>query len=475
MRAAPLFGAFGRLLLALAAAQLAPLALAAAEADAASARSFAFGAGCALFLGVVLILAGSGREKRLDRRETLFFAVSGWGVAGAFAAIPLALSGVAGGLSNSLAEAVSGVTATGLVVIEDTGAAPRAALLWRAVLQWLGGYATVLFAGALAPQIARVAPAPRPREWTRPGAWRTARAAAAIYASLTAAAAAALALAGAPPFDAVCYAMSAVSTGGFSTSAAGPAALGGGAQAILMLAMIAGALNLLGAWRAGASRAGALAADAETRLVVFLALAGAAGVAAVLSESGGMPPGEAARRALFAAVSALTTTGFPADLPPAAPAFVVLALAGLCLIGGASGSTAGGVKTVRALVLVRQSLHEMRRLAQPHRVAAIRAGRATVSETAMQGVWAFFVTFVLFLIAFTLIMAAHGLSFPDASLLALSALTNSGPLLLETAGAGGAPAALPPSGDLALAAAMLIGRIEVFAFLVVATPLFWRR
>lgn len=473
MRAAPLFGAFGRLALVLAAAQLAPLALAAAEADAASARGFAVGAGFALFLGVVLILAGRGGERRLDRRETLFFAVSGWGAAGAFAAFPLALSGVAGDLSGSFAEAVSGVTATGLSVIEDIGAAPRAALLWRAMLQWLGGYATVLFAGALAPHLARAAPAPRPREWVRPGAWRSARTAAAIYAALTAAAAAALAGAGAPPFDALCYAMSAVSTGGFAVGAAGPMALGAAAQAILMLAMAAGALNLLGAWRAGASRVGALAADAETRLFVLLALAGAVAVAAALRAGGGAPPGEAAWRGLFAAVSALTTTGFSAGFAPTAPAFVVLALAGLALIGGASGSTAGGVKAVRALVLVRQSVHEMRRLAQPHRVAAVRAGRATVSETAIQGIWAFFVAFVLSVIAFTLILAAHGLSFPDASLLALSALTNTGPLLVEAAGA--APTALPPSGELALAAAMLVGRVETFAFFVVVTPLFWRR
>ena len=285
VNSAALLGAFGRLLVVLAAAHLPPFALALAEADAEAARAFALGAACTLFPGGVLVLVGRGGARRLERRDAITFAVAGWGVAGLFAAVPFMLSGAAD-FSGSVLEAVSGVTASGLGAIERLDEAPRAILLWRAILQWIGGYATLVFVSVLAPRIALSAPAP---EAFRPRPRQVAGAAAALYAVLTAAAGAALAAAGAPPFQAACYAMSGISTGGFAAGGGGPAALGRGVEAVLMLTMAAGALNLLGAWRAGAARAGAVTDDTE--LVPFLAFAAAgAGVVAVaLAGVGGVP------------------------------------------------------------------------------------------------------------------------------------------------------------------------------------------
>ena len=463
MNAASLLGAFGRLSLALAAAHLPPLALALADSEPECARGFAFGAGCALFFGVVLMLAGRGAG-RPGRREQLVFAVAGWGVASLLAAIPFFLSGAVADFSGSLLEAASGVTASGLGVIDSPDSVPRGIVLWRALLQWLGGYATLVFVAVVAPQFAVVG-AFRPR----PG--RAARSAALVYATLTAVAAAALALAGAPLFHAVCYAMSGVSTGGFSANDGGPAAFGRGVQAVLMLAMAAGALNLVDAWRAGARRASMLARDVETRLFAVVLLAGTAGVAAALGAAS-LPPDDAIWSGAFAAVSALTTTGFESGLAVPAPAFVVLMLAGLALVGGAGGSTSGGLKLARALRLLRQSRRELERLAHPHRVVPLAGG---AGDSAVRGAWAFFVMFLLFLIALTVVLAAHDMSFPAASVLALSALTNSGPLLAESAGAASELASLAWPGDIALASGMVIGRLEVFAFFVVLTPLFWRR
>ena len=469
MNSAALLGAFGRLLVVLAAAHLPPFALALAEADAEAARAFALGAACTLFPGGVLVLVGRGGARRLERRDALTFAVAGWGVAGLFAAVPFMLSGAAD-FSGSVLEAVSGVTASGLGAIERLDEAPRAILLWRAILQWIGGYATLVFVSVLAPRIALSAPAP---EAFRPRPRQVASAAAALYAVLTAAAGAALAAAGAPPLQAACYAMSGISTGGFAAGGGGPAALGHGVEAVLMLTMAAGALNLLGAWRAGAARAGA----DDTELAPFLAFAaaGAGVVAVVLAGAGGVPVADTAWRGLFAAVSALTTTGFSAGFEAPAPVFVILALAGLALVGGAGGSTAGGLKLRRALLLLRRSRHELERLAHPHRVVPIRVGRVSVSEADMRGVWAFFVLFILFLVVLATILAAHGLGLVSATVLALSALTNTGPLLAEAAAAVPDLAALGWSGDIAIALGMLIGRLEILAFFVVLTPLFWRR
>lgn len=453
---AALPGAFGRLLAALAAAQAAPLALALAESDAAAVRGFALGAGCALFFGGVLVLAGRGGGGRLDRRGAILFAAGGWALAGVFAAPPFLLSGAVDGVSGALVEAVSGVTATGLGVVEAPGAAPRAIVLWRAMLQWLGGYATLVFVVVLAPRIARSGPAPPAR--------RVAARAAAIYLPATAAAAAALVLAGAPLLEASCYAMSAVSTGGFAPDDAGPAALGRAAQAVLMLAMIAGALDLPALWRRGAARSGGGAGRAEAVPFAALAVAGAGGLALAL---GG---GEAAWRGAFAAVSALTTAGFTAGLESPAPAFVLLALAGLAFVGGAGASTAGGVKLFRARLLLARSRRELERLAHPHRAGP---ARAPADEAAAGAVGAFFALFIGALVVLTLALAAAGQGFEAASILALSALTNTGPLLAEAAGAGAA--ALGGAGDIALVLGMLAGRLEILAFFVALALLVRRR
>ena len=471
MAVAALFTVLGRILLFLAAAQLPPLVFALAEADAATARGFAVGIVCAVFVGVMLVLVGQGDTGRLGRREAPLLAVAGWTLAAVFAAIPLSLSDAVPDLSGSLLEAMSGVTATGLSVIPSIDAAPRGIVLWRALLQWSGGLATIVFVAMLVPRIAEAAPL----DPARPRFGRVASGATLIYALLTLATAVALAFAGASPFEAACYAMSSISTGGFAAGDGGPTALGPGVQAILVLAMAAGAVNVLGAWRVGSARAGAFAGSAEPGLFVLLAIAGAGTVAAVTGGASGGPMGETVWRALFAAVSSLTTTGFDAGLAPPTPTFVILCLAGLALVGGAVGSTAGGVKLMRVLLLLRQSVHELERLAHPHRVSPVKVGGASIPERAVQGVRAFFVMFVSCLIVLTLVLAAHGLDFAAASVLALSALTNSGPLLAETVAAVPDLAALGWSGDIAMAAGMLVGRLEVIAFFVVLSPPFWRR
>lgn len=472
MAVTALFTVLGRILLFLAAAQLPPLAMALAEADAATARGFAVGIVCAVFVGVMLVLIGRGDAERLGRREAPLLAVAGWTLAAVFAAIPLSLSDAVPDLSGSLLEAMSGVTATGLSVIPSIDAAPRGIVLWRALLQWSGGLATIVFVAMLVPRIAEAAPLDPVRSRVGRVAWS----ATLIYALLTLATAVALAFAGASPFEAACYAMSSISTGGFAAGDGGPMALGHAAQAILVLAMAAGAVNVLGAWRVGSARTGTFAGSAEVGLFVLLAVAGAGTVAAVTGgASGGPIMGETVWRALFAAVSSLTTTGFDAGLTPPTPTFVILSLAGLALVGGAVGSTAGGVKLMRVLLLLRQSVHELERLAHPHRISPVKVGGVSIPDRAVQGVRAFFVMFVSCLIALTLVLAAHGLDFAAASVLALSALTNSGPLLAETVAAVPDLAALGWSGDIAMAAGMLVGRLEVIAFFVVLSPPFWRR
>ena len=130
---------------------------------------------------------------------------------------------------------------------------------------------------------------------------------------------------------------------------------------------------------------------------------------------------------------------------------------------------------MRALLLIRQSARELERLVHPHGVMLIKLGRASVTDATMQSIWAFFVLFVFCLILLAASLSAVGLEFGYALMLALSAMTNCGPVLTQAAGYGGDLANLSDAAKLLVAAGMLVGRLEVFAFLILLTPMFWRR
>ncbi|HEX9646317.1 MAG TPA: potassium transporter TrkG [Alphaproteobacteria bacterium] len=485
MAAATILALLGALLVGLAAAELAPLAVALALGEAADVRAFGLGAGTALFFGVVLLLVGRGTWRRVTRRDALVLAALGWAGLSLFAALPFALAGVAPNAPGAVLEAVSGLTTTGLSVIADPAGAGRSVVLWRALLQWIGGAATLVFAATLIPQVgfatrARRAGASSPErlaEPFRPRFFQAAQAVLVPYAVLTVLCFMALAATGLTSFHAACYALSTVSTGGFSPDRGGPLALGNGmAEMVLILFMAAGAINFTVHWAALCGRPRAYGADPETGFML-LVVATAAVLLAVLGVAEGAGAiGAELRRALFQAVSAATTTGYGAgaDSGPD-PVFVVLVLAGLVLVGGASTSTAGGIKLGRALLLLRQSVRELERLAHPHGVVVIKLGRTSITDSAMEAVWAYFVLFLACLITLALGLAAVGLDAERSMLLALSAIANTGPLLTGAAGLGGSLASLPETAHWLLALGMLVGRLELFAVLMLLTPEFWQR
>jgi trk system potassium uptake protein TrkH len=484
MAVATILALLGAALIGLAAAELAPLALALGLGEAAQARAFGLGAGVALFFGVVALLVGRGAWRRLSRRDALVFAALAWAILSLFAALPLALVGIGPQAPGAVLEAVSGLTTTGLTVIGDPSKAARSVVLWRAILQWVGGGATLVFAATLIPQVGAVArgghvsatSAERLVEPFRPRILQATQAVLVPYAALTALCFMALAAAGLTSFTAACYALTSVSTGGFSPDRAGPLGLGNGpAEMIVVLFMLAGAVNFAVHWTALWGRPKAYVLDPENRfLAVVVVLTTALLLAFYVGEAEG-PLGTEARRALFMVVAGATTTGYTGGPEVAAPVFVVLLLAGLALIGGASGSTAGGIKLVRALLLLRQSVRELDRLAYPHGVVLIKLGRVSITDSAMEGVWGFFVMFVFCLITLAVALAAVGLDAQHALLLALSALANTGPLITAAAGLGQSVASLPDAAHWLLAAGMLVGRLEVFAVLMLLTPEFWQR
>ena len=483
MASTTVLGILGTLLVGFAAAQALPLAVALALDERGSALAFALSAGASLFFGVVLVIASAGVRRPLTRRDAMVLTVAAWFVLSAFGALPFAFGGAASGYSRALFEAVSGLTTTGLSVIDNLAALDRSIVLWRALLQWLGGYATVVFAAALVPQVALTAPGgwPEPTsrrvgEAFRPRIIQVAVGVGIAYLGLTLLCLFALLAVGLGPLSAACYAMSAISTGGFAPDGTGPRGLGNlAAEVILVVAMVAGATNFLVHWAAVNGRPGTYLRDPECGFLIVLLAAATALLAVAYTAGGGLGQEQGWWRAVFDAVSAATTTGFGGGAPAPLPVFALLLVVGLAVIGGSSVSTAGGIKLRRALLLLRQSARELERLAHPHGVVPVKLGRVSVTDSVMEGVWAFFVVFVFCLIVLSLALSATGLGFAPALVLAASAMANTGPLLAESAGIGSTLAALPETAHWLLSAGMLVGRLEVFAVLVLLMPLFWQR
>ncbi len=483
MVSASLLKLLGLLLIAFAGLECLPLALALGEGESRAVAGFSLGAGAALFVGGALFIAGRDAGRGIDRRQALALTVLAWIFLALFGAIPIVHGGGVDTFGIAVVEAMSGLTTTGLTVFADPGSLERSIVLWRAILQWLGGFATLLFAVALAPSLSMptdvISKVGRRRGQGpfRPQFTQALKVVAITYVTLTTFCLVALVLSGLPPFIALCYALATLSTGGFTPNSGGPAALGNSmAEVVLIVFMLAGAMSVLVHWAAMSGRRHAYRRDPE--LGFWLVLLGVAAALLWLAQISGGSNGTVAGLldAVFAVVSAASTTGFPGqEMAAAMPVFGLLLLAGLALIGGASASTAGGIKLVRALLLLRQSARELQRLNHPHGVVLVKVGHAAVDDKVMQTVWSFFVLFVLSQILLTISLSATGLDFAAALMLALSALTNSGPLLLQAAHVDVGLAQLGGVAHWLLAAGMLVGRLEVFAVLVLLTPVFWQR
>jgi len=482
MAVASLFRVFGFLLIGLAVAQLLPLAVAFGFNEPTGTAAFGLGAGVSMFFGVVLVIAGTGGSRKIGRRDAVVLAVGAWILLSLFAAVPFLVGEATGGIPGAIVEATSGLTTTGLTLFADAGAIARSTVVWRAVLQWLGGFATVLFAASLVPHIGLVsssgwsaADAPAYAESFRPRLRQIAPAVAATYAGLTFLGLIGLLASGLPLLDAACYAMSVISTGGFVPNTGGPLAYGNdGVLLVLALGMLVGAVSFTLHW-AATSRPSAYLRDPETGFLLLLVAAGTAIVFVVLAATPGLASGGWPLYALFQVVSAASTTGFSDPGQGHVPVFVIILLAGFTLVGGASASTAGGLKLMRALLLIRQSARELERLVHPRGVMLIKLGRASVTDATMQSIWAFFVLFLFCLVLLAASLSAVGLPFDHALVLALSAMANCGPMLLQAAGFGGDMASLSDAAKLLVAAGMLVGRLEVFTLLILLTPMFWKR
>jgi trk system potassium uptake protein TrkH len=482
--ARPILAGLGLVLIVLAVAMALPAALDAARGDPGW-LAFAKAAGIGLFVGGALLLTPRQGERRaLSLKGALVFAVLAWIAAALAGALPLAFSGLGLSFTDAFFESMSGVTSTGATILPRVEAASPGILLWRGMLNWIGGLGFVLFAVALFPllriggmQLFQSESFDRPEKLS-PSGGRLAASIGAVYAAFTALGAFALMAAGLSSFDAVVHAMSAISTGGFSTRDGPVGAFAGPAVPwVLTALMIAGSLPFIlyvEALRRGPRR---LFADSQVRWF-FAALAGAAlAVFAWLAFARGLAPGRAATEAAFAVASSMTGTGYVAGDLATWGGFPPMLLFLLLFVGGCAGSTTGGIKIFRFQVASAVGWAQVRRLVEPNGVFVPYYNRQPVPDEIAASIMGFFLLFLLsyFALAFGLAALVPSIGLDAALSGAARLIANVGPGFGRELGLGGNVAAFPDPAKWLATAGMLLGRVEIVTLYALAVPAFWRR
>ena len=484
MSYATIFGAVGWGLVLLAGSMMLPAVVALGFEEYPQALTFSVAAALTFFVGGGLAIATRGGAQDVSKREGFLLAVLLWALFPLFAALPLYFSSSFSTPTDAYFEAVSGLTTTGATVLTDFAGADRSVLFWRALVAWIGGLSTIVLALALLSlygmggmQLYRSAMPRGNRDAMIPRLVEGIRSIWSVYVGLTIACAAALWASGLSLFDAVTHAFTTLSTSGFSNNADSIAVFANPTvEIILVLFMGAAALNFTLHWAALHGSPSAYLRDPEFRLfvsVVLVAVALVFGVTLVSSEAATW--GATLRQALFSVVSVMTTTGFTIGEASGMPLFVVVLLFALVVVGGSTGSTAGGLKMMRLLLFMKQAGRELARLPHPHGVVRIHYGRRVVPDAAMVAAWSFFFFFVLALAVISGVLALTGLDFRASLATAAAALSNAGPVLNLIDQEAGGYASLDAGAKWVLCLAMILGRLELLALLVLARRSFWQR
>ncbi|MBK1649202.1 TrkH family potassium uptake protein [Rhabdochromatium marinum] len=435
-----------------------------------------------LALGAALFAAGFRRGHRLGVREGFLIVTLFWVLVSFLGAWPFVL-GLKLEMIDALFESASGFTTTGATVIVDLDQLPRSLLFYRQEIQWLGGMGVVVLGLAVMPvlgiggmQLYRAeVPGPMKDEKLKPRLVQTARSLWLIYLLLTIGCALSYWAAGMGLFDAIAHSLSTVSTGGFSTH---DESLGYFNNEVIELVavvfMLLAAINFSVHFLVWIKRDPRFyVRDSEVRAFLLFVLGTVILVGLLLwveDHQSGLHL--SLRDAAFEVVSLVTSTGFGIVDYSHWPDFLPILLMVISFVGGCGGSTAGGIKVIRVMLLWKQGWQELQRLLHPHAILNVRLGHRVVDATVIQAVWGYFALYVTVFVLLALLMIHAGLDPISAFAAVATSINNLGPGLGQVAYHF---ADVSDSGKLVAVIAMILGRLEIFTILVMLSPDFWRR
>ncbi len=442
--------------------------------------------GFVLILGLGLVIWFPVRFKKHDLRirDGFLVVVVFWTTLGLTGAVPfMLLESPQLSLTDAVFESISGLTTTGSTVIVGIDQLPESIRFYRQQLQWLGGMGIIVLAVAVLPmlgiggmQLYRAeTPGPMKDSKLTPRITETAKALWYIYLGLTVSCALAYWAAGMTLFDAIGHAFSTVAIGGFSTHDASMGFFDSRLiEMIAVVFMLLSGVNFALHFVAVRQRnLKTYFLDSEFKLYVSLLLAVAL-ITSVMLHVTGTYKGwdESFTRGLFQAVSIGTTTGFTTADYSLWPGFISILLLFSSFIGGCAGSTGGGIKVIRFLLLVKQGAREIKRLIHPNAQIPIRIGEKIIPRRVVEAVWGFFSLYVACFTLMYLGLALTGLDLMTSFSAVAASINNLGPGL---ANVGTNYADLNSTAKWILCFAMLLGRLEIFTLLVLLSPAFWRK
>ncbi len=432
--------------------------------------------------GVVLYLLTQRVNSELQIRDGFLVTAAFWIVLGLYGSLPFLLSdAMSVSVFDAVFESVSGLTTTGATVLAGLDALPPSILLYRQLLQWLGGIGIIVLAVAVLPmlgiggvQLYRAeSTGPAKDSRLTPRITSTAKALFSIYLGLTVACAAAYYAAGMTMFDAVCHAFSTIAIGGFSTHDASMGYFD--SDIILLIAclfMLISAVNFGLHFIAVTKRNPQIYRfDSETKFFSWMVLMAACVTCATLVFMNILPVEKAITHGMFQTISIATTTGFASDNFSLWPSFLPTFLIMLSVMGACAGSTGGGMKAMRILLIFRQGRRELKQLLHPNAVIPLKLDHRRVRPEVVSAVWSFFAVYMFSAFILVLCMLATGLDFLSATSAVTAAINNLGPGLGSVSANY---ASVTDPGKVILCVAMLLGRLEIFTLLILFTPTFWR-
>jgi trk system potassium uptake protein TrkH len=481
LAAAPILGLIAMLM---SMSHLVPIAISVIYSDGAL-SAFVFAACLNFSAGFVVWLATRRFRREIMAQDAILLVVLAWSGGALFATVPLLLALPALSFTDAYFETMSGITTTGSTVLSNLDNLPPSINIWRGLLQWFGGMGIIVLAIALLPMLGvggrqiYKAETPGPMKDTKltPRLAETAKGLWLIYFGLSLACFTAYALAGMPWLDALMHTFSTMATGGFSNHDASFGHFDSPLiESIAIFFMLVAAINFGSHFLALRSRSIApYRQDPEVGWFLAVVLGSCAGIGLYLWRTGVYPEfSTALRHASFNLVSVATSTGYASRDFNLWPIFAPLWMMFLVSFASCSGSTGGGIKMIRAVILYKQVYREFIRLLHPSAAFPMKIAGHPVENRVVFAVLAFLFIYIVCIVSLTLLLTATGLDVLTAFSAVIATINNLGPGLNQV-GPATTFEALNDFQTWLLSAAMLVGRLELFTVLVILTPAFWRK
>lgn len=444
--------------------------------------SFLYSAGLCVGVGTLLLLVGRTAQRHLSRRDGYVIVSAAWLAFSAFGMLPFVISGYIPSVTDAFFETMSGFSSTGATILNNIESLPHGLLFWRSMTQWIGGLGIVFFTIAVLPifgvsgvQVFAAEASGMAHDKVYPRIGITAKWIWSIYVGMTGALILLLMFGGMSLFDSVCHAFTTTSTGGFSTRQDSIAAFNSPyIEYVITIFMFLSGINFTLLLFALTRRYKKFFHNAELKWYFISVVSLTAIITLGLYFTRPMGGEEAFRKSVFQVVSLHTSTGYATANYMTWPSVLWAIITVIMLMGACAGSTTGGIKCIRLLIVSKISRNEFKHITHPNAVLPVRVNNQVISPNLRSTILAFTFLYALIIIVSTIILMGLGMEMVESLGCTISSLGNMGPSLGKY-GPDSSWSTIPDAGKWLLSFLMLMGRLEIFTVLLLFTGNFWKK